>query len=172
MYWTERHVFACTGNHCNQKGAAKVVNRLRFELMRRRLNSRVMMNTCGTIDLCDIGPNVIVYPDNIVFSNVQENDVAEIVKFLEGGEMPEQLLMNAETPAEQNREAFFKTLMDAGNKASQADIDGYVEERGLDPAWIQEQLRRGFMSKKKNEESGEDVYAMTSMAARRYRLSN
>lgn len=172
MYWTERHIFACTGNHCNQKGAAKVVNRLRFELMRRKLNDRVMMNTCGTIDLCDIGPNVIVYPDNIVFSNVEENDVGDIVKFLEGNEMPEQLLMNADAPAEKNRESFFRTLMDSGNKASQEQIDGFVEDHGLDNAWIQEQLKRGFMSKKQDEESGADVFALTSMARRRYRLSS
>lgn len=171
MYWTERHIFACTGNHCNQKGAAKVVNRLRFELMRRKLNDRVMMNTCGTIDLCDIGPNVIVYPDNVVFSNVEENDVADIVKFLEGGDRPERLLMNADSPSERNRESFFKTLMDSGNKASQDQINGFVQDHDLDETWIQEQLRRGFMSKKKNEESGDDVFAMTSMAARRYRLN-
>lgn len=172
MYWTERHIFACTGNHCNQRGAAKVVNRLRFELMRRRLNGRVHMNTCGTIDLCDIGPNVIVYPDNIVFSNVEENDVADIVKFLEGGEMPERLLLNADTPAEKQREGFFRSLMDAGNKASREEIDIYVDEHKLDNTFIPEQLKRGFMSKKPNEETGEDVYAMTTMTARRYRLNS
>ncbi len=172
MYWTERHVFVCTGNHCNQKGAAKVVNRLRFEHMRRQLHSKVMMNTCGTIDLCDIGPNVIVYPDNVVFSNVEENDVSDIVKFLEGGDIPEHLVMDADEPAEKNRESFYKTLKESGNKASQEDINTYTENHGLDEAWIQEQLRRGFMSKKTNEESGEDVFAMTSMAARRYRVNN
>lgn len=172
MYWTERHIFACTGNHCNQKGAAKVVNRLRFELMRKKLNTRVMMNTCGTIDLCDIGPNIVVYPDNIVLSNVEENDVADIVKFLEGGELPERLVLNADTPAELDRQSFYRTLKDAGNRASLEEVDGYAESQGLNNAWIQEQLRRGFMSKKPNEESGEDVYAMTSKALHRYRLNS
>lgn len=172
MYWTERHIFACTGNHCNQKGAAKVINRLRFELMRRKLNTRVMMNTCGTIDLCDVGPNIVVYPDNIVFSNVEENDVTDIVKFLDGGDVPERLLLNADTPAEQRREAFYKTLRDAGNKASLEAVDGYAEAEGMNNSWIQEQLRRGFMSKKPDPDSGEDVYAMTSKALYRYRLNN
>lgn len=172
MYWTERHIFACTGNHCNQKGAAKVINRLRFELMRRKLNTRVMMNTCGTIDLCDIGPNIVVYPDNIVFSNVEENDVPDIVKFLNGGDVPERLLLNAATPAEKSREAFYHTMRETGNKASLANVDEYAEAQGLDDAWIQEQLRRGFMSKKPDADSGEDVYAMTSKALYRYRLNN
>lgn len=172
MYWTERHLFACTGNHCNQKGAAKVINRLRFELMRRKLNTRVMMNTCGTIDLCDIGPNLVVYPDNIVFSNLVENDVPDIVAFLNGGELPERLLLNAATPAEDNRREFYLALQAAGNKASLGEVDAHAEARELNHTWIEEQLRRGFMSKKPNEETGEDVYAMTSKALHRYRLSN
>lgn len=172
MYWTERHIFACTGNHCNQKGAAKVINRLRFEMMRKKLNNRVLMNTCGTIDLCDIGPNIVVYPDNIVFSNVEEKDVPDIVSFLSGGDVPERLLLNADTPAETNRQSFYKTMQDNGNKASLAEIDRYAEDLGLDRPWLDEQLRRGFMSKKPDADTGESVFAMTSKALYRYRLNN
>lgn len=171
MYWTERHIFACTGNHCNQKGAAKVINRLRFELMRRKLTHTVHMNTCGTIDLCDIGPNIIVYPDNIVFSNVEENDVPDIVKFLSGGDVPERLLLNAETPAEVTRREFYAGLQSAGNRATLDEVDTLAGKQGLDHSWIEEQLRRGFMSKKPDEDSGEDVYALTSKALYRYRLA-
>lgn len=172
MYWTERHIFACTGNHCNQKGAAKVINRLRFELLRRKLNTRVMMNTCGTIDLCDIGPNIVVYPDNVVFSNVQENDVGDIVAFLNGGEIPERLVLNAETPAEDNRREFYTAMKAAGNKATLAEVDEISQSRGLDHNWIQEQLKRGFMSKKPDAESGEEFYAFTSKSLYRYRLNS
>jgi len=172
MYWTERQIFACTGNHCNQKGAAKVINRLRFELMRKKLNTRIHMNTCGTIDLCDVGPNIVVYPDNIVFANVVENDVADIVTFLSGGDVPERLLLGPGTPAEDTRRQFYADLQQAGNKAALNDIDALAASRGLDQSWIEEQLRRGFMSKKPNEETGEDVYAMTSKALHRYRLGN
>lgn len=170
MYWTERHIFACTGNHCNQKGAAKVINRLRFELMRKGLNTRVHMNTCGTIDLCDIGPNIVVYPDNIVLSNVEENDVPDVVAFLAGGNVPERLLLNADTPAEKVREAFYADLRNQGNRLSEAAIETLVTQHGLDMTWIQEQLRRGFMSKKPDEETSADVYAMTSKSLHRYRL--
>lgn len=171
MYWTERHVFACTGNHCNQKGAAKVINRLRFELMRRKLNHKVHMNTCGTIDLCDIGPNFVVYPDNIVFSNVEENDVPDIVTFLSGGDVPERILLDENTPAEVTRQLFYAQLRASGNKASVREVNELANAQGLDHAWIEEQLRRGFMSKKPDEESGEDAYALTSKALYRYRLA-
>lgn len=171
MYWTERHIFACTGNHCNQKGAAKVINRLRFELMRKKLTHKVHMNTCGTIDLCDIGPNIVVYPDNIVFSNVEENDVPDIVTFLTGGDVPERLLLNPDTPAEMTRREFYRSLREAGNKANLGEVNTLAESQGLDHAWIEEQLRRGFMSKKPDETSGDEVFAMTSKALYRYHLA-
>lgn len=171
MYWTERHLFACTGNHCNQKGAANVINRLRFELMRRKLTDRIHMNTCGTIDLCDVGPNLVVYPDNIVLSNLKESDIPAIVKFLQGEELPTDLVMNAETPAEERRRRVYAKLQEAGNRVNRAEMLALAEGESFDDAWIEEQLRRGFMSKKPDEERGEDVYAMTSKASHRYRLA-
>lgn len=170
MYWTERHILACTGNHCNQKGAAQVINRLRFELMRRKMNDRIMLNTCGTIDLCDIGPNLVIYPDNIVYSNITESDIPEIVTFLDGGPVVERLLTGPHSAAEENRQAFYAGLQEKGNSLDEAAVNALAVERDLDERWIAEQLRRGFMAKKPDAGSGEDRYSMTSKALHRYRL--
>jgi (2Fe-2S) ferredoxin len=170
MYWTERHILACTGNHCNQKGAAKVVTRLRFELMRRKMNDRVMFNTCGTIDLCDIGPNLVIYPDNIVYSNITENDIPDIVKFLDGGPVVERLLTGPDSSAEKNRREFYADLQKEGNSVDEEAVNALAAGRNLDERWIAEQMRRGFMAKKPDPESGEDRFSMTSKALHRYRL--
>lgn len=170
MYWFDRHVLVCTGNHCLQKGANPVINRFRFELMRRKMNVNIHLNTCGTIDLCDSGPNIVVYPDNIVYSGVQESDIPDIIKFLQGGPVVERLLLNADTPAEQQRHAFYEEMDKRGNSLSEPEANELVAENELGDAWIAEQLRRGFMAKKPDKESGEDRYSMTTMAAKRYRL--
>jgi (2Fe-2S) ferredoxin len=171
MYWTERHILACTGNHCNQKGAAKVITRLRFELMRRKMTDRILLNTCGTIDLCDIGPNLVIYPDNIVYSNITENDIPDIVKYLDGGPVVERLLTGPDSSAEANREAFYAELRELGNNLDEDGVNELATRRDLDERWIAEQLRRGFMAKKPDPESGSDRYSMTSKALHRYRLA-
>jgi (2Fe-2S) ferredoxin len=171
MYWTERHLLACTGNHCNQKGAANVINRLRFELMRRKMNDRILLNTCGTIDLCDIGPNLVIYPDNIVYSNITEGDIPDIVSFLAGGPVVERLLTGPHSPAEKNREGFYAELRERGNSLDEHAINDLASSRQLDERWIAEQLRRGFMAKKPDADAGEDRYSMTSKALHRYRLA-
>jgi (2Fe-2S) ferredoxin len=171
MYWFERHVLVCTGNHCSQKGANPVLTRLRFELMRRKMNTKVLLNNCGTIDLCDIGPNIIVYPDNIVYSDVKENDIPDIVTFLDGGPVVERLLTGPDSPAEKNRQAFFATLQERGNNVTRQEAEALAAERELDANWIAEQMRRGFMAKKPDKETGEERFSMTSKALHRYRLA-
>ena len=172
MYWTERHVLVCTGSHCIQKGANQVLTRFRFELMRKRLNTRVHLNTCGTIDLCDIGPNFVIYPDNIVYSNVSENDIPDIIRFLEGGPVVERLLTAPSAPAEKNRQRFYAALKQRDNGWTEHDVQALAAELGLDERWIAEQLRRGFMAKKPDPDSAGDRFSMTSKALHRYRLES
>lgn len=170
MHWFDRHVLVCTGNHCLQKGANPVINRLRFEFMRRKLNHTMHLNTCGTIDLCDCGPNMVIYPDNIVYSGVHESDIPDIIKHLQGGPVVERLLLTADTPAEQKRHAFYAALRERGNSLPEAETTALVAEQDLGDGWIAEQLRRGFMAKKPDKETGEDRYSLTTMAAKRYGL--
>lgn len=170
MYWTERHVLICNGSHCTSKGANQVLTRFRFEVMRKRLNTRVMVNTCGTIDLCDIGPNFVIYPDNIVYSNVTEKDIPDIMAFLQGGPVVERLLTGPNAPAEKNRQGFFMALHEKGNSVSREEANVLADEHDLNENWIAEQLRRGFMAKKPDAQSGEDRYSMTSKARDRYRI--
>lgn len=170
MYWFERHVLVCTGSHCLQKGTNPVLNRLRFELMRRKLNVKVHLNTCGSIDLCDIGPNMVVYPDNIVYSNIQESDIPDIVKFFQGGPVVERLILDPGTPAEKQRQEFFAALQSNGNSMSEDDITALADTHGQGDGWIAEQMKRGFMAKKPDKETGEERYSMTTKAANRYGL--
>lgn len=170
MYWTERHILACTGNHCNQKGAAQIINRLRFELMRRKMNDRILLNTCGTIDLCDIGPNLVIYPDNIIYSNITESDIPDIVEFLKGAPVVDRLLTGPSSPSEVTRQGFYTDLQQCGNSVDEAAANDLATAHELDERWIAEQLRRGFMAKKPETDSGEDRFSMTSKARHRYRI--
>lgn len=170
MYWTERHVLVCTASHCTQKGSMDVVGRLRLEVMRKGLDTRVLVNNCGTIDLCDIGPNMVIYPDNIIYGGVTVKDLPEIIEFLKGGPVVERLLIGPNAPAEQQRRAFYEQLNARDGGVSQDDADALAAENGQASGFIAEQLRRGFMAKKPDADSGEERLTMTKKARDRYRL--
>lgn len=168
MYWNRKHVLICTANHCMQKGANAVAGRLRIELKRRGLDEGLMVNTCDSIDLCDIGPNIVVYPEGVIYSHVTVKDLDDIIAYVQGGPVVERLVLSPSTPEEANRRAFYTA---AGALGQAAPADGFAAlalEHGLDDAWINEQARRGFIARR--EVDGAPAVLITSKARARYGL--
>lgn len=170
MYWTRKHVMVCTAVHCNQKGAMDVAGRLRLAVLRKGLDTDVLVNNCGTIDLCDCGPNIVVYPDNVIYSGVTVKDIPEIMTHLEGGPVVERLVLDATTSAEVARKGFYAEALAQPGGLPPDDANAPAANHGFDEAWIAEQLRRGFMARKPEPESGEDRIQVTKKARDRYTL--
>jgi (2Fe-2S) ferredoxin len=170
MYWTKKHVMVCTAVHCNQKGAMDVAGRLRLAVLRKGLDSEILVNNCGTIDLCDCGPNIVVYPDNVVYNGVTVKDIPEILTHLEGGPVVERLVLGATSNAELVRKGYYAEAFAVEGGLAPVDAEGLASKHGLDDQWIAEQLRRGFMARKPDPESGEDRILVTKKAKDRYSL--
>lgn len=171
MYWTKRHVLICTASHCSQKGGMDVAGRLRIELIRKKLDAEILVNNCGTIDLCDMGPNIVVYPDNVILRGATLKDLPDLVAYLRGGDLPERMVINANSPDEQNRRALYAEAVTHDGPMSQEAFVALTERFGLDTAWIDEQARRGFIARKAIEEGGEPMISVTTKAKNRYRLT-
>lgn len=80
------HVYVCTqpkpAGHtgCCTAGSERVLETLRIELAKAGLSDDVQVTTCGSLGLCERGPNLIVYPEGAWYSRVQVGDVAELVR--------------------------------------------------------------------------------------------
>ncbi len=168
MYWTQKHVLGCTASHCAAKGANDVLMLLRREVLRRGLDKEILVNNCGTIDLCDIGPNIVVYPDGTIYSGVTKTDIPEIVNALAAGTTVERLVLNAATPAEQARHNFYAAAVDPEPSKSAEDFRALALQHGLDDAWIAEQQRRGFIARRPATEDTPETVIVTSKARNRY----
>ncbi len=69
----------------------------RKEFVRQALPPSVKDTQCICFGLCRYGPNVIVYPEGVVYSRVSPRDVATIVRdHLVGGRVVERLLLRRE----------------------------------------------------------------------------
>jgi (2Fe-2S) ferredoxin len=170
MYWTKKHVMVCTAVHCNQKGAMDVAGRLRLAVIRKGLDSEILVNNCGTIDLCDCGPNIVVYPENVIYNGVTVKDIPDIMTHLEGGPVVERLVLSATSDAELVRKGYYEEAMTHEGGLLPDEADKLAASHGLDDQWIAEQLRRGFMARKPHPETGEDRILVTKKARDRYSL--
>jgi len=80
------HVFVCDQQKpegvpgCCARGSAQVIEALRREINARGLEDDVQVTTCGSLGLCEWGPNMIVYPEGVWYAGVTPADVPEIVR--------------------------------------------------------------------------------------------
>lgn len=145
-----------------------VVGRLRLEIIRKKLDAEIFVNNCGTIDLCDIGPNMVIYPDNVIYHGVTVKDLKEIVEHLKGGPVVERLVLNAQTPGERARHDFYQAVVDAGVTMPAGEFETLASSHDYDGAWIAEQQRRGFIARKPGADGGPETITVTSKARTRY----
>lgn len=170
MYWTQKHVLVCTASHCAQKGSNELIGRLRLEIVRKKLDAEILINNCGTIDLCDIGPNVVVYPDNVILSGVTVKDVPALVSYLRGEGDPPGDITSFDSAAESTRRAFFLAALQCGEFCAADQTQAIASQAGFDSAWLDEQARRGFIARKSDPVSGQPAVVVTKKALDRYRL--
>ncbi|MGO9640028.1 MAG: methyltransferase [Candidatus Acidiferrales bacterium] len=80
------HVFICDQCKaagvpcCAARGSGKVIEVLRQEIAAQGLTNEVQITQCGSVGLCERGPNMIVYPEGVWYSGVQPEDMPEIVR--------------------------------------------------------------------------------------------
>ncbi len=79
------HVFICDQQKpegvpgCAASGSAKVIDALRAAVAKAGLLNDVQITTCGSLGLCEWGPNMVVYPEGIWYSGLTPQDAEEIV---------------------------------------------------------------------------------------------
>jgi (2Fe-2S) ferredoxin/SAM-dependent methyltransferase len=80
------HVFACEQRKpdglpcCAARGSTAVIEALRREVTTQGLLDAVQITPCGSVGLCEHGPNIVVYPEGTWYSGVTPADVPEIVR--------------------------------------------------------------------------------------------
>jgi (2Fe-2S) ferredoxin len=86
------HVFICDQRKpegipcCPERGSAATIDALRREVAARELTDEVQITLCGSLGLCERGPNLVVYPEGVWYSGVRPEDIPEIVEshFIQG----------------------------------------------------------------------------------------
>lgn len=90
MSFYKKHIFFCTNKRadgsnrpscgqCNaehlRKYAKNKVKSLNFDNL-----SDIRINSAGCLDLCEKGPIMVIYPENIWYSYFDQHDVDEIIE--------------------------------------------------------------------------------------------
>jgi (2Fe-2S) ferredoxin len=89
----KHHVFVCTsGKTCPTQGSKEVHETLKKGAAERGLKGIVRINHSGCMNQCGHGPMVVVYPDDVWYSGVDQEGARRILEeHLIGGQPVEAL---------------------------------------------------------------------------------
>ena len=101
MSYFDKHVFFCTnqredgGDWCGKRGAQKARDYVKDKVKAMGLSNRqntIRINSAGCLDRCDDGPVLVVYPEGVWYTFVDESDLDEIIEsHLKNGRVVERL---------------------------------------------------------------------------------
>jgi (2Fe-2S) ferredoxin len=100
MSYYQHHVFFCTNqraegeNCCNNHRATELHAYAKKKVAALGLNGegKVRMNKAGCLDRCELGPILVIYPEETWYTFMDESDIDEIIhEHLQNGRPVERL---------------------------------------------------------------------------------
>ena len=107
-----KHIFICNNQRpegaervcCGEHHGSELLKEFKKLMKEKGFTISMRAQKTGCMDICEFGPNVVVYPDGVFYGKVQISDVAEIVsEHLENNRIVERLRIDfSKKPAEPN----------------------------------------------------------------------
>lgn len=97
----DQYIFVCINERpedhprgcCAHNGSLELLAELKRLVKERKLRTKVRINKAGCMECCEIGPSVMVHPDNVWYQKVQASDAEAIIdEHIIGGQPVERLL--------------------------------------------------------------------------------
>ncbi len=74
------HVLVCGGTGCTSSNSQAIIEALETQIAEKGLSEEIKVIRTGCFGLCALGPIMIVYPEGSFYSQVQVEDIPEIVE--------------------------------------------------------------------------------------------
>ncbi|MDO5026432.1 MAG: NADH-quinone oxidoreductase subunit NuoF [Tissierellia bacterium] len=99
------HVMVCGGTGCQASESLHIKDRLNDKVKEFGLKESIEVNQTGCFGLCEVGPNIVVYPQGVFYCGVHLDDVDEIVEsHFKNGNIVERLVFGeSKEEADQGR---------------------------------------------------------------------
>lgn len=124
------HILTCCGTGCTSSGSLKIRAKLEELINRDNMEQKVEMIKTGCFGLCAEGPIMVVQPHNIMYTNVQPEDMEEIwTEHIKKGNIVDRLVSK-------NQEDFFSKQMRIAlrncGRINPESIDEYIAFGGYE----------------------------------------
>ena len=78
--YNERVLLMCRGTACNSMGAKEIHKKLKELIENSELDDYVKIKSTGCHGFCQLGPTIIIQPDNILYVHIKMKDLEKIIE--------------------------------------------------------------------------------------------
>jgi len=75
----KKSLLVCSGSSCQKTMNIDLVQHINGKLKEYNLDQEINAILSVCINKCSIGPNIIVFPDNVEYSTVTKDDIDDII---------------------------------------------------------------------------------------------
>ena len=93
----EQHVFMCVNTRepghkrgcCSEKGSVELRDYMKAKAKQLGIKG-IRVNSSGCLDRCEIGPNLVIYPEGVWYRCTSFEEIDEVLQthLIEGGRVP------------------------------------------------------------------------------------
>lgn len=84
----KKHIFVCTNQRgvnaprqsCGESNGLALIVAFKKKILELGLNVEIRAQKAGCLEICELGPNVVIYPEGVFYGKVAIEDVDEIVQ--------------------------------------------------------------------------------------------
>jgi len=112
------HVFVCTNERepghprgcCKEKGSVDLRDYMKAKVKELGIKN-VRINNAGCLDRCELGPNMVIYPEGVWYRATNFEEVDEVLQkhLIEGGRVERLMLKPGDDPPKAKAKAKVKT---------------------------------------------------------------
>ncbi|MDD8048527.1 MAG: NADH-quinone oxidoreductase subunit NuoF [Thomasclavelia sp.] len=125
-------VLVCAGTGCTIGNSGELITEFEKEIKHAGLEKEVKVLRTGCLGLCGVGPNISIYPDNIIYKGVKVEDVKEIVsEHFYKGRPVKRLMLNETDEASEEIHDINKTKFYAKQKRIALHNCGVIDPENI-----------------------------------------
>lgn len=128
-----KNLLVCNGSSCQQASDFDLVAFINFKLKEYNLEDEIKVVHSVCSNRCSIGPNIIVYPDNVEYSKVTKSDIDDIIiEHLLNERIVERLVFNTENGNNGITKKQYRIALRNCGFIDPEEIKDYIEKDGYD----------------------------------------
>jgi (2Fe-2S) ferredoxin len=108
------HVFVCTNERepghprgcCKEKGSVDLRDYMKAKAKELGIKN-VRINNAGCLDRCELGPNMVIYPDGVWYRATNFEEIDEVLQkhLIEGGRVEKLMMKPGDDPPKATKKA-------------------------------------------------------------------